>query len=152
VVRSLAVVVAVLACLLATACGDDDDGSAVPTAPLRATAAPTQAPEGVQAQVEPRHGPPGIQITVSGSGWPANVALQVTGFSGRRPDPAAEPYESTMTNADGTFSVTFRLEKKPDGSDLETGGFTLVVQTAEQSAEVPFLIESRRPIQNQGPS
>ena len=143
-------VAVVVGCLLSMACGGNDKQPANLTATPRAIATPTKVPEGVQAQVDPRHGAPGSEITISGSGWPANVQLEISGYKSR-PDPTAKAYETTMTNASGSFSVSFRLEKKPDGSDLEVGGFTLVVQGGNERAEIPFLVESPRPIFGPGP-
>jgi hypothetical protein len=88
-------------------------------------------------------------VTVTGASWPPGVLIDVTGLlpAGAK----ADPYATTTTDQAGAFSVRFRLEKTPDGNDLEAGRFDLIVRSASNMVDVPFLVETRRPIQNSGP-
>ena len=82
-------------------------------------------------------------------GWPPGVLIDVTGAlpAGVR----ANPFATTTTDQSGSFSVSFRLEMTPDGDDLEVGRYNLVVRSASNQVDVPFLVETRRPLQNNGP-
>jgi hypothetical protein len=81
--------------------------------------------------------------------WPPGVLIDVTGVL--PPGTKAEPYATTTTDQAGAFSVRFRLETTPDGQALEVGRFDLIVRSASAEVDVPFVVETRRPIQNQGP-
>lgn len=148
VVKFLFVFIA--AAMLTIACGGDDGSkTGAPAERPDATAAPTSAVEGPTASVQPRSGPPGSEITVSGSGWAPGVVVDLTGQV-----PAGgsfEPYETALTDQAGNFTASFRLEKTPDGDDLEVGRFDLVARSATAEVDIPFLVETRRPIQNSGP-
>ncbi len=99
--------------------------------------------------MEPRSGPPGDFVTVSGVSWPPGELIDVTGVL-----PAglsADPYATTTTDQSGAFSVRFRLETTPTGSDLQVGRFDLLVRSASSEVDVQFLVKTRRPIQNSGP-
>ncbi len=99
--------------------------------------------------MEPRSGPQGTEVTVSGAGWPPGVSIDVTA---RQPATAsADPYATTATDQSGAFTVRFRLETTPNGNDLEVGRFDLIVRSSAIEVGLPFLVETRRPIQNSGP-
>jgi hypothetical protein len=99
--------------------------------------------------VEPRSGPPGGFVTVTGASWPSGVLVDITGVL--PPGIKADPYATTTTDQSGAFTVRFRLEKTPDGNDLEVGRFDLIVRSASNEVDIPFVVETRRPIQNNGP-
>lgn len=139
-----------LLALFVAACsggGDKDEpANAIPTSRPQQTA-PT--PTGPQAVVEPDSGPPGTEVTVRGSGWEPGVLIDVTGELS--PGASAAPYETVVSNADGTFSASFRLEKTPDGTDLSTGRYNLIARTAGTQVTIPFQVETRRPVGASGP-
>ena len=130
------------------ACGGDDAPSTTGQAD-GPTARPTRASSGPTASVEPRSGPSGSEVTVSGASWPPGVLIDVTGAlpAGLK----AEPFATTTTDQSGSFRVSFRLEMTADGHDLEVGRYDLIVRSASNEVDVPFLVETRRPIQNNGP-
>jgi hypothetical protein len=134
--------------LLLVACSGDDtpSRSAQDSQP---DTEPTRASSGPTASVQPRSGPPGSEIIVSGASWPPGSLIDVTGAL--PPGTRAEPYATTTTDQAGSFSVSFRLETTPDVQDLEVGHYNLVVRSASNAVNVPFLVETRRPIQNNGP-
>jgi len=144
--RTALLIFACLAALL-IACGDSEPSTA--SQATQPAEVPTRASSGPTASVEPRSGPPGSEITVSGVGWPPGVLIDVTGAlpAGVR----ANPFATTTTDQSGSFSVSFRLEMTPDGDDLEVGRYNLVVRSASNQVDVPFLVETRRPLQNNGP-
>ncbi|HWC30704.1 MAG TPA: hypothetical protein VG845_11550, partial [Dehalococcoidia bacterium] len=93
--------------------------------------------------------PPGSEVTVTGSGWPSGVLVDLTGMV-----PAgvqAPPYATVLTDGSGGFVAHFRLEKTPEGKDLEVGRFNLIARASSVQVSIPFLIETRRPIRNPGP-
>jgi len=137
---------------LALACGGNEapasSGSGQGTQP-RATSVPTRPASGPTALVEPRSGPPGSEITVTGSGWPSGILVDLTGTV-----PAgvqAPPYATVVTDGAGAFVAHFRLEKTPDGNELQVGRFDLIARSVGASVAIPFLVETRRPIRNPGP-
>ena len=138
---------ATVAVFLVACSGDDASSTTVQQA--EPAARPTRASSGPTASVEPRSGPPGSEITVSGASWPPGVLIDVTGLlpAGIR----ADPFATTTTDQSGSFRVSFRLEKTPDGNDLEVGRYDLIVRSRGNEVDVPFLVETRRPIQNNGP-
>ena len=147
-VRRIVFLVFAVAAVFLAACGGDDP----PNTTARQSdpdARPTRASSGPTASVEPRSGPPGSEITVSGASWPPGVLIDVTGIlpAGIR----ADPFATTTTDQSGSFRVSFRLEKTPDGNDLEVGRYDLIVRSRANEVDVPFLVETRRPIQNNGP-
>jgi hypothetical protein len=77
------------------------------------------------------------------------VLIDVTGIL--PPGAKADPYATTTTDQSGAFSVRFRLEKTPDGDDLQVGRFDFIVRSASAEVDIPFLVETPRPIQNNGP-
>lgn len=147
-VRRIALLLCAATAVFLIACGGDDGPKTVNQAP-EPTARPTRAVSGPTASVEPRSGPPGSVITVSGASWPPGVLIDVTGElpAGTK----ADPYATTTSNQAGAFSVSFRLEKTADGGELQVGRYDLIVRSASVEVDVPFLVETRRPIQNQGP-
>jgi hypothetical protein len=141
--------------LLATGCsggGDDDSSSGAPQSgqsEARPTAAPTRPSNGPVASVDPKSGPPGSEVTVTGSGWPSGVLVDVTG---RAPAGVkAPPYTTVVTDGSGGFVAHFRLEKTADGSELAVGRYDLIARTSSVQVDIPFLVETRRPIRNPGP-
>jgi hypothetical protein len=151
-VTRIAFLLALLALFLAGCSGGDDGGSSAGSIPSSSTVAPrptTDAPAGPRAVVEPHSGPPGIEITVRGSGWEPGVLIDVTGEL-----PAgstAAPYETVVSNAEGSFTASFRLENAPDGSALSTGRYNLIARSPANEVSIPFLVETRRPIGGSGP-
>jgi hypothetical protein len=137
---------------LTLACGGDGASSGSPGASStqpRPTAAPARAVSGPSAVVEPRSGPPGSEVTVTGSGWPSGVQVDLTGVvpAGSK----ATPYATVLTDGSGAFVAHFRLEKTPDGNELQVGRFDLIARSASAEVDIPFLVETRRPIRNPGP-
>jgi hypothetical protein len=132
--------------LFTIACGSDADEPS-PTPRPQPTA--TTAPERPSLAVEPEAGPPGTEITVTGSGWEPGTSIDLTGKLA--PGIQADPYKTVTSNADGEFKVSFRLEETPDGTDLATGRYDLIARSAGIEMNVPFLVETRRPIQGNGP-
>ena len=147
-VRNAFLVFAALAALLIACSGGGD--SSPQTQQAESTARPTRESTGPTASVEPRSGPPGSEITVSGASWSPGITIDVTGRLSA--GVSADPFATTTTDQDGNFSVTFRLEKTPDGNDLDVGGYTLIVRHENTQVGVPFLVETRRPVQDGGPS
>jgi hypothetical protein len=138
---------------LAIACSGDDkapsSGSPNPGSEVRPTSAPTRPASGPTAAVDPRSGPPGSEITVTGSGWPAGVLVDLTGSV-----PAgvkAPPYATVVTDGSGGFTAHFRLETAADGAELKVGRYDLIARTSTAQVDIPFLVETRRPIRNPGP-
>jgi hypothetical protein len=148
-VRRIALLVFTAFALLMIACGGSDKPNTTAQRP-EPTVRPTGVSSGPTAIVEPRSGPPGGFVTVSGASWPPGVLIDVTGVLPA--GSAADPYATTTTDQAGRFSVRFRLEKTPDGGDLKVGRFDLIVRSASAEVDIPFLVETRRPIQNNGPS
>ena len=134
--------VALLSGLFVLACGGDDNG-ARRTATPRPPAVYTSA-TGQSASVDPSSGPPGIEVMITGTGWPARASLIIVG------DVAAvattKPYASVTTGADGTFVTRFIFEAAPDSSELKAGRFTFIARSGLTDVELPFQIESRRPV------
>ncbi|HEU0072413.1 MAG TPA: hypothetical protein VFS30_00240 [Dehalococcoidia bacterium] len=147
-VRRIALLAFATFAVFLIACGGDEEPRTASQLP-EPTARPTRAATGPTAIVEPRSGPPGDFVTVSGAAWPPGVLIDVTGIlpAGTK----ADPYATTTTDQSGAFSVRFRLEKTPDGADLQVGRFDLIVRSASAEVDIPFLVETRRPIQNNGP-
>jgi hypothetical protein len=137
---------------LAVACSGGDkapSSSSNQGTQARPTSAPTRAASGPTAAVAPRSGPPGSEITVTGSGWPAGVLVDLTGTV-----PAgvkAPPYATVVTDGSGGFTAHFRLETTADGGELKVGRYDLIARTSTTQVDIPFLVETRRPIRNPGP-
>jgi hypothetical protein len=55
------------------------------------------------------------------------------------------------TDGSGSFVARFRLERKADGSELQTGRYDIIARAANVQVDVPFLVETRRPITGPGP-
>lgn len=139
--------------LFVVACGGndaDDTPSATATRSPAPRATEAATPAGARITVEPDSGPPGTEVTVRGTGWEPGVLIDVTGELPR--GTTADPFESVVSNADGTFTARFRLETAPDGSALSTGRYTLIARSPSNQATVPFLVETRRPVGSSGPS
>jgi len=127
---------------LLVACGS---GSSSSTTQAQATARPqTPARSGPSARLDPETGPPGTEVTVSGSGWTANAEVIVIGPT------RGDPYVTTRATADGSFSARFRLEKQPDGAALQTGRLQLIARSGATEVQLPFLVETSRPIRRPG--
>lgn len=149
-VRRTAFLVFASIAILLIACGGGDDAPSSASQQPEPTARPTRESSGPTATVDPRSGPPGGFVTVSGASWPPGVLIDVTGALPAGVE--ADPYATTTTDQSGSFSVRFRLEKTPDGQDLQVGRYDLIVRSATAEVDVPFIVETRRPIQNSGPS
>jgi hypothetical protein len=138
--------------LLLAACSSGSDTADVTVSPNQeeATRAPANPPAGPRAIIEPNSGPPGTEVTVRGSGWEPGVLIDVTGDLPA--GSSAAPYETVVSNADGSFTASFRLENTPDGSALSTGRYNLIARSTGGQVAIPFLVETRRPVGNSGPS
>lgn len=147
-VRRIALLLFATFAVFLIACGGDDEPGTASNLP-EPTAGPTRVTNGPTAIVEPRSGPPGGFVTVSGAAWPPGALIDVTGVlpAGTK----ADPYATTTTDQSGAFSVRFRLEKTPAGDDLQVGRFDLIVRSASAEVDIPFVVETKRPIQNNGP-
>jgi hypothetical protein len=138
---------------LAVACGGGDkapqSNSSSQSTEARPTSAPTRPAGGPTAAVDPKSGPPGSELTVTGSGWPAGVLVDVTGTV--PVGVKAPPYATVVTDGSGGFSAQFRLEKTADGAELKVGRYDLIARSSSVQVDIPFLVETRRPIRNPGP-
>lgn len=150
-VRRSALLVVAICAVIAAACSGGSNGSPASTAQPRTADSPParQAGSGPTASVEPRSGPPGSEVTVTGSGWPAGVSVDVTGTLPT--GVSAPPYATVVTDGSGAFVAHFRLEKTPDGTDLQTGRYNLIARTSSAAVDIPFSVETRRPITGPGP-
>ena len=142
-IRGMFVAVLALFLALIVGCGGGGGASSSTTA-ARATA--TRATNGPAAAIDPKSGPPGTEITITGSGWPADTVITLTAVS-----PDAKPYTTVLTDRSGSFRTRFFIEKKPDGSALETGRFDIIATAGSARVNVPFLVEVRRPVTGPGP-
>jgi hypothetical protein len=137
--RAFVAAMAVLVISLAVACGGGSKNDAGTTTQPAATA--TRKPNaGPSTTLDPKSGPPGIEVTASGTGWPAGVEVSITGDT-----PGSKPYTTAITDRSGSFSARFFLEKKPDGSDLETGRFDIIASDGDTVVTVPYVVAVRRP-------
>jgi hypothetical protein len=128
---------------LVIACGSSSPSTTAATQPTARPATGASA-SGPNAHLDPASGPPGTEITVSGSGWTANAEVIVIG-------PArGDPYVTTRATADGSFNAKFRLEKQPDGSELHTGSYRLIARSGATEVQLPFLVETSRPVRRPG--
>ncbi len=136
--RMLFAAVAVLLVTLAAACSG---GSKTSTTSTRPSATATRsASAGPSTTLNPKSGPPGIDVTATGQGWPAGVEVTITGVT-----PGSKPYTTAITDRSGSFTARFFLEKKPDGSALETGRFDIIASAGDTVVTVPYVVEVRRP-------
>ncbi len=136
--------------VVAVACGgggNDTSTQARPTSRPSTTA--TQRPAGPQAAIEPKEGPPGTRVTVTGSGWNPNEPIDLLGAVARGETPPS--YGTITADATGGFSFSFRLETGAGGAALQPGRFDVIVKSAAGEVDIPFLVESRRPIGSNGP-
>jgi hypothetical protein len=140
-----------LVMLFFAACSSDNEQPASPTpssrTQARTPAAAESSPSGPSATVDPRNGPPGTELTVTGSGWPARATVTLIGEGAA----TGAPYATVMTNDNGVFTTRFRLEKQPNGADLQIGRFNLVARSGATDIVLPFQVDSRRPVQAPGP-
>jgi ABC-type glycerol-3-phosphate transport system substrate-binding protein len=134
---------AVLLLSVAAACGGDSSSSATTASTSTTT---TRTAEGPTTTLNPKFGPPGIDVTASGTGWPAGVEVAITGGA-----PGAKPYATAITDRSGAFSAKFFLEKKPDGSALETGRFDIIASSGSTVVTVPYVVQVPRPTGGPGP-
>jgi hypothetical protein len=63
----------------------------------------------------------------------------------------APPYATVVTDGSGGFTAHFRLETTADGGELKVGRYDLIARTSTTQVDIPFLVETRRPIRNPGP-
>ena len=148
-VRRIALLVFAGLTVVAAACSGGSSSPSSPTTQPRVTTAPARPASGPSASVEPRSGPPGSELTVTGSGWPSGVLIDVTGTVAT--GVKAPPYATVVTDGSGGFVARFRLEKTPDGKELQVGRYDLIARSATTQVDIPFLVESRRPIFGPGP-
>ena len=149
-VRRITFLTSVIVTLLLLGCGGSSGPAA--TATLRPTAVrpATPTPTGPQASIDPKAGPPGTEVTVSGSGWPANATVNLQ----ERISTVqySTPFKTVTTDAQGGFSVQFRLEKAPEGgTTLPVGLLDLVAKLDTTIVEIPYEVQTRRPISGNVP-
>ena len=143
---------AVVLAIVAVACGGgDDNGTPSQSNPTpRPSTSATQPPaSGPRAAIEPREGPPGTRVTVSGSGWKPNETIDLLGGVARGETPPN--YGTVTADASGAFTFSFRLETGAGGTMLQPGRFDLIVKSTASEVDVPFLVETRRPVGGNGP-
>jgi hypothetical protein len=136
----------------AAACGggDDSDTATQANSAARPTETTSARPStGPRAVIEPREGPPGTRVTITGSGWKANEAIDILGGVARGETPPN--YGSVTADASGGFTYSFRLETGVGGAALQPGRFDVIVKSTAGEVDVPFLVESRRPVGGNGP-
>ena len=139
---------AVLVCILggfALACsggGDEADAGSTTSRPNTTT---TRATTERSVVLSPRSGPPGTEVTATGSGWPPGVEVIITGVA-----QGQAPYTTAFTDGRGAFKASFILEKKPDGSDLETGAMQIIASAGNVNTSVSYIVEVRRPVSGPG--
>jgi hypothetical protein len=137
--------VALMSCVLALAaiaCGGGDGGSNA----SQPNATATRVSDRPTAAVSPKSGPPGTEVTASGSGWPPGIEVTITGIA-----QGQTPYTTVITDRSGAFRASFFLEKKPDGSALETGAMEIIASAGTTNVTVPYIVEVRRPVSGPGP-
>jgi hypothetical protein len=138
--------------MVAVACGggSDSDNATQSNPTSRPNASATQRPaSGPQAVIEPREGPPGTRVTITGTGWSANEAIDILGAVARGETPPN--YGSVTADSSGGFTFSFRLETGAGGVALQPGRFDVIVKSSASEVDVPFLVESRRPVGGSGP-
>jgi hypothetical protein len=136
--RLLLAALAIVFVSLAASCSGPTKTTSVTTKPsATATRKPAAGPS---ASLDPKSGPPGIDVTASGTGWPAGIEVSITGGT-----PGSKPYATALTDRSGSFSAKFFLEKKPDGSALETGRFDIIASAGDTVVTVPYIVAVRRP-------
>jgi hypothetical protein len=133
----LALAVGVVIVLVAAACG----GGSAPQVTATRAPTPVRPTNGPSAALEPNSGPPGTRITVTGSGWTPRTQVTLTSAT-----LSGAPYATATTGDDGSFVLSFTLEKAPDGSELRVGRFDLVAASASSRVQLPFQVEVRRPV------
>jgi hypothetical protein len=99
--------------------------------------------------VEPREGPPGTRVTITGTGWNANENIDILGAVARGETPPT--YGNVRADSSGGFTYTFRLETGAGGAALAPGRFDIIVKSAANEVDLPFLVETRRPVAGGGP-
>jgi hypothetical protein len=57
-----------------------------------------------------------------------------------------QPYATAVAAANGTFTTSFRLEKKPSGAALTVGRLDLVVSSSATTVRVQFQVSTARPV------
>ena len=140
---------AVVLAMVAVACGGGDTTTqSDPTSRPRTSATEPQT-SGPRAAIEPREGPPGTRVTVSGSGWKPNETIDLLGGVARGETPPT--YGTVTADSSGAFSFSFRLETGAGGTTLQPGRFDLIVKSTANEVDVPFLVETRRPVGSNGP-
>jgi hypothetical protein len=90
--------------------------------------------------VSPASGPPGTSVTAKGTGFPPNISLNI----GIGP-PNSEfggSYAQMVADANGTFEITFRLERTPDNQNLLQPG-RVIIAAHDQSYMFTALAEFR---------
>ena len=135
--------IAIAAVLIACGSNGDGSGNGGSSGP---SATATRASTGPAASLNPKSGPPGIEVTATGSGWPPGVEVAITAI-----DHSQKPYTTALTDRSGNFRASFFLEKKPDGSALETGAMQIIASAGGVEITVPYIVEVRRPVSGPGP-
>lgn len=149
-VRRIGFLLTVVVAIVAVACGGGDKGTTGDSPTSRPNTPATQRPgSGPQAAIEPREGPPGTRVTITGTGWKANEAIDILGAVARGEAPPN--YGSVTADSAGGFTFSFRLETGAGGAALQPGRFDVIVKSAGDEVDLPFLVESRRPVGGGGP-
>jgi hypothetical protein len=139
------IITTVVATLLLACGGNDSDGGSSGSGGVTSPTVARPTASGPNAVVIPRNGPPGTEITVQGSGFPANATVEVLASNA-----PTVPYSTVTTGADGSFSTIFRIEKQPNGQDLQVGRFDLIARSGATEAGFAFQVETRRPLTGGG--
>ena len=150
-VRRIGFLLTVVLAMVAVACGGGGNKGTTATNPTsRPSSSVTQRPgAGPAAVVEPKEGPPGTRVTITGTGWKANESIDILGAVPRGETPPN--YGSVRADGSGGFTYSFRLETGAGGAALAPGRFDIIVKSAANEVDVPFLVESRRPVGGGGP-
>ncbi|HEX5140180.1 MAG TPA: hypothetical protein VFX19_04510 [Dehalococcoidia bacterium] len=144
----LGFLVSCLFALVAVACGGGGGGSPAQTS-VKPTATPARVSIGPRAEIEPNSGPPGTEVIITGTGWTPNAHIDLMADVAR--GETSPSYGSITTDAQGGFTYSFRLEKGIDGNTLPVGRFDLIAKSGDDQVDIPFLVETRRPVPSNGP-
>lgn len=150
-VRRIGFLLTFVLAMVAVACGGSGDSGTTQSNPTSRpnASATTGSPSGPRAVIEPREGPPGTRVTVSGTGWEPNANIDLLGGVARGETPPS--YGTIRADASGGFTYTFRLETGAGGAALQPGRFDLIVKSSANEIDLPFLVETRRPVGGGGP-
>ena len=129
---------------LASACGGDGNNNSAGPKP---TVTNTPLAQVFRASIAPETGPPGTEVVVSGVGWGPGLPVSITADNA---EAGSKPYAELQSQADGTFTVKFRLEKTPGGAELKQGRLNLIVAGFKGNTTIGFTVEPPRPVRPGG--